>query len=141
LNRHAIRSMNYLLDTCVVSDFAQGHSGVVARIKATTPDEIAVSVLTEMEVDYGLQLNPKLSLRLKPVMDAFFGAVHLLPYDSVCAQRTARLRAALKARGSPIGAYDALLAGTALAQGLILVTSNLREFERVDGLVVEDWRQ
>ncbi len=132
--------MNYLLDTCVVSDFAQGHLQVIARIKAASPDEIAVSVITEMEIAYGLHLNPKLSRRIKPVLDDFFGAVHMVPYESTAAGKTAALRALLKTRGAPIGAYDALIAGTALAQGLIVVTSNVREFERIEGLVVEDWR-
>jgi len=63
--------MRYLLDTCVVSDFAQGQAGVLARIKSVSPQDIAVSSVTEMEVAYGLRLNPSLSRRLKPVMDAF----------------------------------------------------------------------
>jgi tRNA(fMet)-specific endonuclease VapC len=124
-----------------VSDFARGHPRILARIKAASPDEIAVSVITEMEIDYGLRLNPKLSQRVKPVLDDFIGAVHLVHYERSAARKTAALRAVLKTRGAPIAAYDALIAGIALAQGLILVTSNVREFERVEGLVVEDWRQ
>lgn len=50
------------------------------------------------------------------------------------------MRAALKTQGQPIGAYDALIAGCALARGLVLVTSNTREFARVEGLVLKDWR-
>jgi tRNA(fMet)-specific endonuclease VapC len=51
----------------------------------------------------------------------------------------ARVRAALKLRGEPIGPYDLLIAGQALARGWTLVTSNVREFERVDGLSVQNW--
>ena len=73
-------------------------------------------------------------------MDAFFGAIRVLPYDRMAAEATAKARANLKRRGRPIGAYDVLIAGTALAHGLIVVTSNVREFKQVEGLRVEDWR-
>jgi tRNA(fMet)-specific endonuclease VapC len=132
--------MRFLLDTCAVSDFAQGHPQVLERVKASMPEDLAVSALTEMEVIYGLLLNPKLAHRLKPVMDAFFGAIRVLPYDRKAAQATATARAKLKRRGRPIGAYDVLIAGTAVAHELILVTSNVREFKQIEGLRVEDWR-
>jgi tRNA(fMet)-specific endonuclease VapC len=132
--------MRYLLDTCAVSDFAQGHPEVLVRVKAAAPEDLAASALTEMEVAYGLLLNPKLARRLKPVMDAFFGAIRVLPYDRKAVEATAKTRANLKRRGRPIGAYDVLIAGTALAHELILITSNVREFNRVEGLRIEDWR-
>ena len=132
--------MQYLLDTCMVSDFAQGRPEILARVKAAAPEDLAVSALTEMEVAYGLLLNAKLARRLKPAMDAFFGAIRVLPYDRKAAEASANARASLKKRGRPIGAYDVLIAGTALAHALILVTSNVREFKQVEGLRVEDWR-
>jgi tRNA(fMet)-specific endonuclease VapC len=73
-------------------------------------------------------------------MDAFFGSIRVLPYDRKAAEATARARADLKRPGRPIGAYDVLIAGTALAHELILVTSNVREFKQVEGLRIEDWR-
>jgi tRNA(fMet)-specific endonuclease VapC len=73
-------------------------------------------------------------------MDALFGAIRILPYDRPAVVETARARASLRRRGRPIGAYDILLAGTALAHGLILVTANVREFKQVEGLRTEDWR-
>lgn len=74
------------------------------------------------------------------MLEAFFRTVAVLPYDTGAARATAGVRADLKARGQPIGAYDVLIAGCALAHGLILVTSNTGEFARVEGLVLEDWR-
>jgi tRNA(fMet)-specific endonuclease VapC len=132
--------MRFLLDTCVISDFTQGQPQTLARLNSVSPDDIALSTVTEMEVRYGLLLNPRLLPRLGPVLDALFDAVHVLAYDSASARSTAELRARLKSRGRPIGAYDALLAGTALAHGLILATSNVREFRNVHGLMIEDWR-
>jgi tRNA(fMet)-specific endonuclease VapC len=133
--------MRYLLDTCVLSDFARGDASTLGHIREVPPDDLAISTITEMEIDYGLRLNPRMARRLKPVMDAFFGAVNLLPYDRAAAQATAEFRANLKRTGRPIGAYDALIAGTALAEDLILVTSNVREFSRVSTLRIEDWRR
>ena len=132
--------MRFLLDTCVVSDFAQGQAPILTRLRATAPEELAASTLTEMEVAYGLLLNPKLARRLRPLMDDLFKAIRILPYDRISADATAALRADLKRLGRPIGAYDALIAGTALAHGLILVTSNVREFKQVEALRIEDWR-
>jgi len=132
--------MRYLLDTCVLSDFARGEPSTQRHIREISPRELAISTITEMEIAYGLRLNPRLARGLKPVMDAFLGAATLLPYDSAAARATSEFRAALKRIGRPIGAYDALIAGIALAQDLILVTSNVREFERVAQLRIEDWR-
>lgn len=132
--------MKYLLDTCTVSDFVKGHPKVMARIKETAPNLIAVSSLTRMEVAYGLAVNVDRAKRLVPVLEAFFATITTLPFDETDAHAAAGIRAALKAKGQPIGAYDVLIAGTALARGLVVVTSNVGEFKRVGGLQVEDWR-
>jgi tRNA(fMet)-specific endonuclease VapC len=133
--------MRFLLDTCVLSDFARGDASTLAHIKEISPEDLAISTVTAMEITYGLRLNRRLARRLKPVMDAFMESVSSLPYDRAAAQATAEFRAVLKQQGRPIGAYDALIAGTALAEGLILVTSNVREFSRVAALRIEDWHQ
>jgi tRNA(fMet)-specific endonuclease VapC len=132
--------MKYLLDTCTVSDFVKGQPNVLARVKATSPTLIAVSALTRMEVDCGLALNAKRARKLTPVLDAFFSTVATLPFGVADAQAAAAIRAALKTKGQPVGAYDALIAGTALVRGLVVVTSNVAEFKRVSGLQVENWR-
>ena len=98
--------MKYLLDTCTVSDFVKGHPNVLACVKATPPDLIAVSVLTRMEVDYGLALNAERARKLAPMLDAFFSTITTLPFDEADAKATAAIRASLKIVGQPIGAYD-----------------------------------
>lgn len=132
--------MTYLLDTCTVSDFVKGHPAVMARVKNTPPDLIALSSLTRMEIAYGLALNRQRAARLGPILEAFFAVTTTLPFDTADAQAAAAIRAALKAQGQPIDPYDALIAGTGVARGLIVVTSNLDEFRRVAGLQVENWR-
>ena len=111
--------MRYLLDTCTVSDFVKGQPNVLARIKATAPNLIAVSALTRMEVDYGLALNPDRARKLAPVLEAFFSTIVTLPFDEVDAKAAAAIRAALKTAGQPIGAYDVLIGGMGLARGLV----------------------
>lgn len=133
--------MKYLLDTCVLSDFARGDANTLARVKSTPPQLVAVSSVTLMEVEFGLALNAARARKLAPVMHALLGAISVFPYRSEDARTTATLRAALQKRGRPIGAYDVLIAGCALARGLVLVTSNEREFRRVTGLTVENWRE
>ena len=132
--------MKYLFDTCTVSDFVKGQPNVLARIKAISPALIAVSALTRMEVEYGLALNAEWARRLAPVLQAFFSTISTLPFEVADALAAAAIRAALKTKGQPIGAYDVLIAGTALARGLVVVTSNVGEFQRIGGLQVEDWR-
>ena len=132
--------MKYLLDTCTVSDFVKGQPGVMSRIKATSPKQIVVSSLTRMEIDYGLALNTERAKKLAPMLDAFFSVVSTVPFDEADGLATAAIRAALKPKGRPIGAYDALIAGTGVARGLIVVTSNVGEFNRVSGLKIENWR-
>ena len=132
--------MNFLLDTCVLSDFGRGDASTLARMKATPPALIAVSSITAMEIEFGLALDLVRARRLAPVMHALLAAVTILPYETEDARATATLRASLRKKGRPIGAYDALIAGCALARGLVLVTSNEREFGRVSGLRMETWR-
>jgi len=131
----------YLLDTCVLSDFARGDTVTLDRIKTTPPEHVAVSSITAMEIEFGLALDAQRARRLAPVMHALLGAVSILPYGIGDARATATLRASLQKKGRPIGAYDVLIAGCALAHGLVLVTSNEREFSRVSGLRIENWRK
>ncbi len=132
--------MKYLLDTCTVSDFVKGQPGVLSRIKATPPNWVAVSSVTRMEIEFGLILNPERARKLASVLDAFLNAITTLPFDAADAQAAGAVRASLQSRGQPIGPYDVLIAGCGMARGLIVVTSNAGEFQRVSGLVVEDWR-
>jgi len=133
--------VKYLLDTCVLSDFAKGEPGTQRNLKSKPPASLAISVVTAMEVEYGLLLHPARTRRLAPVMRALVGAISTLGYHAPEGQATAALRAALHKKGRPIGAYDVLIAATALARGLVLVTANQREFSHVSGLIVENWRE
>ncbi len=133
--------MKYLLDTCTVSDFVKGEPGVLVSVKDTPPDQIAISVVTSMEIEYGLLLNPKRVRKLAPILEPFLSAINIFPFDDADAKAAAAIRAALHQVGRPIGPYDCQIAGCGLARGLVVVTSNEKEFRRVSGLMVENWRQ
>jgi tRNA(fMet)-specific endonuclease VapC len=133
--------MKYLLDTCAVSDFVRGDAPTLTRLKATPPDRIALSVVTLMEIEYGLALDRVRARKIEAALRALIASVEIVPYTASEAIATAALRAALRRRGNPVGPYDLQIAGTALAHGHTLVTSNTREFARVQGLLLEDWRK
>src|SRR3990167_4171895 len=132
--------MKYLLDTCTVSHFVKGEINTLNRLKSTPPSEIAISSITVMEIEYGLSLNPSVMKKIKMMLNEFMEIITILDYTQDDASQSALVRALLKQQGSPIGRYDILLAGVALNHKTIFVTSNTKEFERVNGLKLENWR-
>jgi tRNA(fMet)-specific endonuclease VapC len=133
--------MRYLLDTCVISDFIKGEPGTQTRVKQTPPADIAISSITVMELRYGLALNPQRAQKIEPAIASFLASVTILPFNTAEAEQAAQIRAILKTQGQPIGAYDVLIAATALQHNLLMVTANQREFDRVSQLQTENWRQ
>jgi tRNA(fMet)-specific endonuclease VapC len=133
--------VKFLLDTTVISDFARGIQPVLDRLKSTSKDNAGISVVTMMEIEYGLKLNPARARKIEPIIRALLHDLQELPFEREDANAAAAIRAALGKRGTPIGPYDVMIGGTALRRGLTLVTSNGDEFERIGGLVVEDWRE
>jgi tRNA(fMet)-specific endonuclease VapC len=131
--------VNYLLDTCTISQWVRGNVGVLQRLKIIPPQQIGISTITYMEVEYGLKINPQRAAKIYPVIHSLLTVVTIIPYTQEDANTTAEIRTILKARGIPIGPYDVMLAGCAKQRGLIIVTDNLAEFQRIEGIVVENW--
>lgn len=132
--------MKYLLDTCVISDYFKKIPSVINHFEAISPDSIHISTITVMEVEYGIKLNLERGKRIQPLWKALINFIHVIPYSPQCAIASASIRAYLKTKGLPIGPYDGLIAGTSIAQGMIMVTSNMSEFLRVPEITIEDWR-
>jgi tRNA(fMet)-specific endonuclease VapC len=132
--------VRYLLDADTISLFVRREPKVLSRMQSTSPDLLAVSTITLMEIEYGLARKHERRAAIEAVLLPFFNDVHLLPYSPEDAKASAAVRASLAQTGQPIGPYDVILAGTALARGLILVSSNTREFSKVAGLLLEDWK-
>lgn len=133
--------MKYLLDTCTVSDFVKGQPNVMKRLKATSPNLVAISSITRMEIEFGLALYEERARKMAPALHAFLDSITTLPFDETDAKAAATIRLALQNKGKPMGAYDMLIAGCGRAKGLVVVTSNITEFRRVSGLRVENWQQ
>lgn len=128
----------FALDTNSAIYFFKGKGRVAERLLATPFDQLALPlvVLYELEVGLAKSRNPE---RRRAQVEELAYLVRVLPFGRVEARAAARIRAALEARGTPIGPIDTLVAGTALYHGAILVTHNLEEFGRVQGLELEDW--
>lgn len=90
------------------------------------------------ELLYGAEKSAR-PIQNRIEVERFANRVKVLSFDADAAAHAGDIRAALGRQGQPIGSYDALIAGHARSRGLIVVTGNLREFQRVDGLRSEDW--
>ncbi|EHO7077673.1 type II toxin-antitoxin system VapC family toxin [Escherichia coli] len=102
-------------------------------------DRIVVSAVTYAEMRFGAT-GLKASPRHIQLVDAFCARLDaILPWDRAAVDATTDIRVALRLAGTPIGPNDTAIAGHAIATGAILVTNNVREFERVPGLTLEDW--
>jgi tRNA(fMet)-specific endonuclease VapC len=128
----------YLLDTNTVSIALRGRAPqAVYRLRSTDHENVALSIVTALELRYGLAKNP--TTKARQVVEALLDTMRVLPLDRSVEKPYALLRTTLERLGRPIGALDTLIAAHALAAGAVLVTNNLREFRRVRGLKCEDW--
>ena len=128
----------YMLDTNAASAALRGTRGLDERLQQLDPGEWCISAVTRAELRYGVALKPE-ATRLARVVDAFLRATTTMPWDEAAADAHGHLRARLRRAGTPIGDFDEMIAGHALALGAILVSDNTRHFRLVDGLVLENW--
>jgi tRNA(fMet)-specific endonuclease VapC len=129
----------YLLDTNTCIAVMRSHPKAVARMAALPPGECAISTITGYELYTGIEKCSQ-PVKERAKVDLLLRTVLQMAFDPGAAKEAGRIRALLESQGQPIGPYDILLAGQALADGLIVVTSNTREFSRVPGLTLEDWQ-
>ncbi len=131
--------MKYMLDTNIIAYAVNRRPEVVlSRLMAHDPEEICISAVTMAELEYGVCKSSRPEQNRLALM-AFLARIRVLPFDADAAREYGGIRDALTKRGTPIGANDLLIAAHAKALGLILVTNNTREFERVEGLALENW--
>lgn len=131
-----------MLDTCICSFIMREQpEAVLKRLEQAVlrHHRIVVSAITYAEMRFGCT-GKKASPRHAQLVDAFCSRLDaVLAWDRAAVDATTEIRAVLAAAGTPIGSNDAAIAGHAIASGAILVTNNVREFERVPGLQYEDW--
>lgn len=131
--------MTYMLDTniCIYA-MKRKPEQVLRRLKEELYSGICISSITLAELEYGMKhsSNP---VKNEQALLRFLAPFSILSFGPGAASEYGAIRAYLQSRGTPIGPLDMLIAGHAKSEGAVLVTNNVREFERVPGLRVENW--
>jgi tRNA(fMet)-specific endonuclease VapC len=129
----------YMLDTDTCSYIMKrSHPTVLKRLQAVPVSDVCMSVITKAELLYGVEVSPRRA-QDAAALAAFLPYVEAVDFADDGAHHYAEIRADLKRRGTLIGANDLLIAAHARARGLVLVTNNTTEFQRVDNLELDNW--
>ncbi|WP_245688331.1 type II toxin-antitoxin system VapC family toxin [Vibrio sonorensis] len=136
------KKLNYMLDTCICSFIMREQPiTVLQKLQEVVGNQhrIVISAITYQEMQYGL-LGKKASPKHAVLVQEFLKRVdEILPWDKAAVDATTEVKRHLMSNGTPIGNNDTAIAGHAIATGCVLVTNNTREFQRVEGLKLEDW--
>ena len=131
--------MTYLLDTNVCIEVIRRESEtVIERIRSEPIGEIGIGTVTVAELEYGVAKSSQ-ETKNKVALLQFLAPFEILPFDQEAAQQYGIIRQQLERGGERIGPMDLMIAAQALSADLTLVTNNVGEFQRVEGLRVEDW--
>ena len=129
--------MRYLLDTnACIALLNKTSRPLTARVRRHEPADIGLPAPVAYELYYGAWKSRQTSRNLD-LLDRM--GFEIVPFDASDARMAGAVRSRLESIGRPIGPYDLLIAGQALARGLVLVTANNREFRRIEDLHCEDW--
>ncbi|OWV28827.1 nucleotide-binding protein [Halomonas campaniensis] len=130
--------MMYVLDTNTLIYFFKGMGSVADNLLSKKPADIGIPAIVLYELELGIAKSAAPKKRAMQ-LDKLIDTVQILGFSTPEAKASAQIRATLEKQGTPIGPYDTLIAGTALANQGTLVTHNTGEFERIKKLAVEDW--
>ena len=129
----------WMLDTDVcIALIKRQPPELIGRLKKHKPGDVAVSSITLAELSFGASKSAQ-PAKNRAALDQFLLPLEILAFDDVAAECYGRVRAALEVNGTPIGPLDTLIASHALSIDATIVTNNVREFSRVQGLRVENW--
>lgn len=130
--------LKFMLDTNICIFTIKNKPQAVREMFNRHQDQMCISTVTLMELVYGAERSAWPERNLADV-ERFTARLDLMKFDQDAAAHSGDIRADLARAGRPIGPYDLMIAGHARSKGLIVVTNNLKEFNRVPGLRVEDW--
>ncbi|OBX08769.1 plasmid maintenance protein [Gallibacterium salpingitidis] len=130
--------LKYMLDTNIAIFIIKNKPEHLLPIFNENQAMICISSITLMELIYGAEKSAKVAQNLS-VIESFCSRLTVLDYDEGAAYHSGQIRAELAKIGQPIGPYDAMIAGHARSLGLTVVTNNVKEFAKVNGLRVIDW--
>lgn len=128
----------YLLDTNILSYFAKGvNADLIKKILAIKPEQRYLNWVIQQELLYGVYRKQRFDLEVK--YQNFFKVCNIIYPDSQIVEVCAKLEAGLDSKGIIIGLEDIWIASTCLVKNLTLVTNNIKHFNNIQGLVVENW--
>jgi tRNA(fMet)-specific endonuclease VapC len=130
--------LRYMLDTDLCIRVLRDRPAELRERFNREADGLCISTIILMELLVAAEKSDR-PIETRRDVDRFTARLGILPFDDDAAAHAAEIRATLERRGQAIGGYDTLIAGHARSRGLIVVTGNLREFGRVEGLRTEDW--
>ena len=131
--------MRFCLDTDTCINAMKGrYPDMATKFGQFESADFGIPAIVHAELLLGI-LKSKSPARTREIVDAFLAPFELIPFDRVAAREYAIVRHDLEAKGTPIGPNDLIIAATARARNLTLITHNASEFKRVTGLVIEDW--
>ena len=130
--------LRYLLDTNLCIAVLRDRPVALRERFNLEADGLCTSTIVLSELLHGAAKSAR-PQHHRTQVERFVGRMEVLAFDPPAAHHAAEIRAVLEREGQPIGGYDLLIAGHARSRGLVLVTGNLGEFRRVDGLRSEDW--
>ena len=130
--------LKYLLDTNIVIDVLKRRPVEVLAVFNTNASRMAISSITLSELMYGAEKSLNVNRNLEAI-EEFVSHLDVLPYDAKASQHYGQIKATLERKGEIIGENDIHIAAHAISQGLILVSNNLKEFNRVPNLALENW--
>jgi len=133
--------MTYMLDTniCIYA-MKKRPEKVLQRLKEELNSGICISSITLAELEYGMKHSSD-PVRNEQALLRFLAPLSILPFGAAAASEYGAVRAYLQSQGTPIGPLDMLIAAHAKAENMVLVTNNVREFERVPDLEIENWAE
>ncbi|MDT3699309.1 MAG: type II toxin-antitoxin system VapC family toxin [Thermincola sp.] len=130
--------MIYLLDTNICIYWLKGRQEIMNKMLCLNSDDIAISIITLAELQYGAYNSANVEDNLQRVKE-FESSLNTLDLDKDCVDTYAKVKASLKSQGKMLDDFDILIAAIALVNECILVTNNVKHFERVERLRIENW--
>ena len=130
--------LKYLLDTNIVMYVLKRRPVEVLAVFNTNASRMAISSITLSELMYGAEKSLNVNRNLEAI-EEFVSHLDVLPYDAKASQHYGQIKATLERKGEIIGENDIQIAAHAISQGLILVSNNVKEFNRVPSLALENW--
>jgi tRNA(fMet)-specific endonuclease VapC len=128
----------YMLDTNICIYVMKHYPQALRRKFNVLAEQLCISSITLGELHYGAEKSARRSENLT-VIEHFVARLEVLPFDAKAAAHYGQVRAELERAGTPCGPHDMQIGGHARSEGLIVVTNNMREFERMPGVRAENW--